>query len=77
MTDKIPDKIKVPHFDNESDEAAWWYDNREEHGKIMAKAMKEGRTTTLKQVLEERGIDASELAIPADRSRRQRASAGG
>ena len=74
MTDKIPDKIKVPHFDNESDEAAWWYDNREEHGKIMAKAMKEGRTMTLKQVLERRGIDASDIVAPVGRSRTQRTS---
>ena len=77
MTDTIPDKIKVPHFDNESDEAAWWYDNREEHGKVMAKAMKEGRTMTMKQLLERHGIDTSDLPVPAGRSSRQRTSAGG
>jgi len=40
----IPDKITVPKFATEAEEADWWYDNREEHGKIMAKAMREGRT---------------------------------
>jgi len=37
----------------------------------MAKAMKEGRTLPLKQVLERRGIDASELVVPVGRPRRQ------
>ena len=48
----MTERIVVPQFDTESEEADWWFANREEHGSIMAKAMDEGRTMTLNEVME-------------------------
>jgi len=35
--------IKVPKFANETEEADWWYDNRERHAEEFAAAFQEGR----------------------------------
>jgi hypothetical protein len=57
----MSDRIIVPHFENESDEADWWFANRHEHDEIMLKAIAEGRTLTLKAVLAMYGL---ELPLP-------------
>lgn len=46
--------LKMPKFKSEEEEANWWYDNREEHSKIMAEAIQNGETTTLAAILERR-----------------------
>ena len=35
--------MKIPAFANETEEANWWYDNREEHAAEFSKAFAEGR----------------------------------
>jgi hypothetical protein len=35
-------RIVVPKFATEAEEAAWWYQNRERHGKIMRAAIESG-----------------------------------
>jgi hypothetical protein len=40
----IADKIVIPKFATEAEEADWLYEHREEHSEVMAKAMREGRT---------------------------------
>lgn len=35
--------IKVPKFANETEEADWWYDNRERHDEEFAAAIAQGR----------------------------------
>jgi hypothetical protein len=47
-------RIQVPKFNSEEEEANWWYDNREEHARIMAEAFERGETTTLAKLLERR-----------------------
>jgi predicted DNA binding CopG/RHH family protein len=47
-------KLKMPKFRSEEEEANWWYDNREEHSKVMADAIAKGETTTLANLVERR-----------------------
>jgi predicted DNA binding CopG/RHH family protein len=47
-------KLKMPKFKSEEEEANWWYDNREEHSKLMLKAIANGERTTLAEILERR-----------------------
>src|SRR6266851_4785043 len=62
----MSDKIVVPHFASESEEAEWWFAHREEHGEIMAKAMEEGRTMSLKQMLDRHGLEMPRVAVKFD-----------
>jgi len=39
----MADKIVVPAFANEADEAQWWFDHREETGLALVEASKQGR----------------------------------
>jgi hypothetical protein len=38
-------KKELPAFENESEEAQWWFDNREAVGEDFAQAIREGRVT--------------------------------
>jgi predicted DNA binding CopG/RHH family protein len=81
MASKINDKIIVPHFATEAEEADWWFDNRVEHDEIMAKAIAEGRTMTMKQVLDQHGLVGPRVAVDLDfddlvEARRQSAARG-
>ncbi len=49
----MSDKIVVPKFASESEEADWWFEQREEHGGIMARAIDDGRTINMQQLLEQ------------------------
>ena len=40
-------KLKMPKFRSEEEEANWWYDNREEHSKVMAEAIAKGENRVL------------------------------
>jgi predicted DNA binding CopG/RHH family protein len=62
----MSEKIVVPHFASEDEEADWWFSHREENGKIMAKAIQEGRAMSLKDVLDRHGIEDSPLTVAVD-----------
>ena len=77
----MTEKITVPHFATESEEADWWFAHREENGKIMAKAMQEGRTMKLKDLLESHGLEGPPVPVKVDpddvaRARAQAAKRG-
>jgi predicted DNA binding CopG/RHH family protein len=40
-------KRAVPNFASEAEEAEWWYENRNDHGKQLVAAMKSGEATVL------------------------------
>ena len=46
---KTATRIVVPNFATVAEEAAWWYQNRERHGKIMRTAIKSGEAQILTQ----------------------------
>jgi predicted DNA binding CopG/RHH family protein len=48
----MTDKRKIPRFQSEADEAAWWYAHREETARWMEEAAANGQTTTLSEVLQ-------------------------
>lgn len=50
--------LKIPKFENEAEEAKWWYDNREKLSEEFHKAAKEGRLRRggVQRLLAERGI---------------------
>lgn len=62
----MTDRIVVPRFATESEEADWWYENREEHDAIMVKAMREGRTKSPSQLFAELGLKGPRVAVPLD-----------
>lgn len=45
---------KIPKFRTEAEEAAWWFDHRDETAVWTENAVKEGRTTTLAEILRKR-----------------------
>lgn len=49
----MSDRIVVPKFESESDEADWWFEHRQEHGAVMAEAMQHGTTSTMAKLLEQ------------------------
>jgi hypothetical protein len=66
-------KLEIPKFQTEEDEAQWWFDHREETGLWMEKAVAEGRTTGLPEILARRRQGATPTVSiridPADISR--------
>ncbi len=59
----IADKIVIPKFASEAEEADWLDEHREEHDEIMAKAMQEGHTTAAPQFWEQRGIKPDTIRV--------------
>lgn len=58
--------LQIPHFENEEQEAQWWYDNREETEREFLQALKDGRARPLSET--ERGrrvIRAAKRALAA------------
>jgi hypothetical protein len=58
--------LQIPHFENEEQEAQWWYDHREETEREFLQALKEGRARPLSDT--ERGrrvIRAAKRALAA------------
>ena len=50
----MSERMIVPHFCTEAEEAQWWFDNRDQLGDDLARAMKDGtagRGTAMKRVL--------------------------
>jgi len=66
MESKISDRIIVPHFATEREEADWWFDNREEHDEIMLKAIEEGRTISPSQLFARLGLKGPRVAVELD-----------
>lgn len=62
----IANSIVVPKFATEAEEADWFFENREEHGEIMAKAMKEGRTIPAREFMAKRGIKLTHIPVNLD-----------
>ena len=54
--------LKIPEFANESEEAKWWYDNRDKFSVELRKAAKEGRLRRggVMRLLTERGVKPTE-----------------
>lgn len=48
------DKLEVPRFGSEAEEAQWWFDHREETADLMENAVAEGRTSRLEALLAKR-----------------------
>lgn len=44
-------KPKIPKFKSEAQEAAWWYEHRNDTAEWMKQAVAKGQTTTLAEVL--------------------------
>jgi DNA-binding MarR family transcriptional regulator len=58
--------LQIPHFENEEQEAQWWYDHREETEADFLEALKDGRARRLSDT--ERGrrvIRAAKRALAA------------
>lgn len=80
----MTEKIQVPAFKTEAEEADWWFEHREEHDARMLKAMEEGTTLRLADVLREHGLlleGLKEVAVPVrdedvELARRQAIGAG-
>ena len=62
----MSDKIIVPRFATESEEADWWFDNREAHGEIMAKALEERPPMNLVELLKQRGQEVPRVSVRFD-----------
>ena len=54
--------LKIPKFETETEEANWWYDNREKVSDEFVKAAQEGRLKRggIRRLLAERGLPAPE-----------------
>jgi predicted DNA binding CopG/RHH family protein len=66
VSDMVDDKIVIPHFATESEEADWWFENREAHDEIMARAMDENRTSNLQELLKKRGLEMPRVSVKFD-----------
>ena len=62
----IPDRIVVPKFATEAEEADWWHKNRHIHDKIFHEAVKSGRARTLtkEKLLERIAASKKKAASP-------------
>jgi predicted DNA binding CopG/RHH family protein len=67
MKKQVEKKTKrvVPAFANEAEEAAWWYENRNQHGRELLTAVKSGEAQVLtKAKLQERIAASKKAAAP-------------
>ncbi|MBL8227090.1 MAG: hypothetical protein JNL98_01380 [Bryobacterales bacterium] len=67
MKKQLEKKAKrvMPAFASEAEEAAWWHENRSEHGKELLAAVKSGEAQVLtKAKLRERIAASKKLASP-------------
>jgi predicted class III extradiol MEMO1 family dioxygenase len=63
----MSEKIELPAFKTEAEEADWWFEHREEHDSRLLKAMEDGSTQRLADVLMKHGLTLSglkEIAVP-------------
>jgi predicted deacetylase len=73
----MSEKLQVPDFRTESEEAEWWFANREENGERFATAIREGRAS--RNTLEQRVAESLSVHLdPADgETARQLAASSG
>jgi predicted DNA binding CopG/RHH family protein len=67
MKKQLEKKTKrlLPAFATEADEAAWWYENRSQHGKELLDAVKSGEAQVLtKKLLLDRIAASKKTATP-------------
>src|SRR5579863_4677181 len=65
QTTKKQRKRVVPAFATEAEEAEWWYDNRNQHGKQLLDAVKSGEAQVLtKEKLRERIAASKKTPAP-------------
>ncbi|NUN00441.1 MAG: hypothetical protein HUU41_04955 [Bryobacteraceae bacterium] len=64
MKKQVEKKTKrvMPAFATEAEEAAWWYENRKQHGKELLAAVKSGEAQVLTKAKLRERIDASKKA---------------
>jgi predicted DNA binding CopG/RHH family protein len=60
-----PSKRTVPAFASETEEAAWWYGNRQSHDREFAAAAKTGEAQMLTGAKLRERIEASKARTPA------------
>jgi hypothetical protein len=77
----IADRIAIPKFATEAEEADRLYEHREEHSEVMAKAMRESRTISAPESWAERGLKREKIPVyldaeDVDLARRQAAALG-
>jgi hypothetical protein len=65
------DKLELPHFNSEAEEAEWWFANREANGERFAKAIREGRASI--NTLAQRVADSLTIQLdPGDAEKARR-----
>jgi predicted DNA binding CopG/RHH family protein len=77
-------EAELPPFENEAEEAQWWFDHRDEHDARLSRAISDGSAHRVVDVLLEHGLvleGLREVAVPikeedAERARRQADVAG-
>jgi predicted DNA binding CopG/RHH family protein len=75
----MPQKLEIPRFENEAEEARWWFDNREAVSDEFELAAKEGRLghgTVARRAKEAEmmlalGFDADDVARAEAQARRR------
>lgn len=78
------EKIELPDFASEAEEAQWWFDHREEHDARLLAAIEDGSARSVSDVLFEHGLKLQglrEVAVPIrpedyEAARRQAEGAG-
>jgi len=74
----MSERLKIPKFKSETEEAEWWDAHREETARWMEEAVSAGQTTTLsdlRQRARERAERAQTQTIPVDPADAARAHA--
>ncbi len=72
----IADKIAIPRFATEAEEAEWLDAHQDEHSEVAAKAMQEGRTTSAPKFWAKHGLSPEKIRVylnseDVDAARRQ------
>jgi hypothetical protein len=62
----MTEKFSVPRFATESEEADWWFENREAHGEIMAEALRGRPRMNLLELLRQRGQEVPRVSVRFD-----------
>jgi hypothetical protein len=60
----MSERIALPAFQSEAEEADWWFENREQHAEAFVQAMAEGRvkrTNLAQRVARARGVPVIDM----------------
>jgi hypothetical protein len=66
---------QLPKFSTEAEEAAWWYEHRQDTSDRLAGAVKSGTTTNTRDFLREHGliVDTEPVVVPVHSDDAERA----